>query len=235
MAELVTQPSAADSAQLPTSEVYVSPAEPIRDEVLGLLIDPETGEVVGTIEGLPAPNEQILMDGQVDDILRRIGRAQSQRTSLDSDADLLWAKGILANHKALTKEADRKLDFLTQFYEPALKRYTIIKTAGQKSRTVKRVLGSLALRKVAGGLRVNDADAATQWALVHAPEAFKVERSFLIRNLSDEVRKGLITMLNDDTLEAEEIFASVRAAFLYQPEAEKLDIKTGVGKEGEEA
>lgn len=189
----------------------------------GFTCDAETGEILGHAD----IKEQFIprTPEEVEWVLSKIGKAESALAAVDGHPDVIWAKAILANAEAQRREQAKKLDWLHKRFEADLHQFAAKVLEGQKSRTYKTPVGSIALRTVKGGLRVADPAKALEVAKYLYPEAVKVTEEFRITLLTEEHRASVEAFVRSpDTDPSDE----VNIAFRLDPDVEKATIKTGV-------
>jgi hypothetical protein len=215
-----------DLAVIPTDEEVVLDKPRVTDVVDGYLVDSETGEVLG-LEKLPKEEFKVDSESAAEWVLNKMLEAESDVAAVDSSPFVIHARTVLQNAEKLKKEKQGRVDWLHKRFDAELGAFARIQLANKKGRTFKAVVGSIALRKVVGGLRVKDEAAALRVAKMCYPHAVKTTHTFMISQLTpadiEELKKGLAEggWKPDDY---------TRTAFEIKPDEEKVDVKTGVGK-----
>jgi hypothetical protein len=199
-------------------------AAPVTQEEVAVVIidgcryDAETGEFLGPVD------EKFRVDSiqAAEWVLQRMLEAEAAALAVEQTDAVIQARAIIANAEQLKAQHMRRAEGLRYRFEAELAEFARQQLAGQKSRTWKTLYGSVALRRVAGGLRVEDPEAAVAWAKKELPAAVKVVESFQISAVSPETKAALA-----DAVQAGEDDA-LCSAFRVEPEREAVKIETGV-------
>lgn len=203
----------------------MSTCDEIREtEVVdGYLIDSRTGEV---LEFVGRPEWRIDSDDKAEWVLERRGEIEADLAAVRARRE-----AILANLDALERKHAGRLRALDFRFEGELEAFARSKLAGGKAKTWRCPYGTVAIRKVPGRWTwadVADAkDKAVEWADRHHPHLVveTVERKVPLDKLKDAAVLHC-SQVGDEIVDYTEV-----ARFLsWVPEAEKVHIKTGVGK-----
>ncbi len=179
----------------------------------GMIVDIETGEILGLVQ------EQFAVDDRAsaDWVLGKMLAEEAAMAAVDLTEAVIHARAILANAEALKKEKQRRLDYLHYRFDGELGEFARVQMNGSPSRTFKTINGSISLRSVKGGLRVKDEASALDTANRHGwSNAVKVTEKFLISQLTPQQKQLARSIAGHTT------------AFEIVPDRETVTIKTGV-------
>jgi len=181
----------------------------------GILLDPETGEIVGFVapDGgeITDPNAAPAVDeGFVKWVLRKmlarkskISGAELDKAAAEEanraiyeamlekmtrDPEFIANTEIMACADKIIAGESRVLDFFTKRFTSMLMEFAKTELGDKKVRTWSSTVGSLALRKKGGKVIVTDADKLLRWAKANHPDAVKVEESVLVSKLPKDVK-----------------------------------------------
>lgn len=199
-----------------------------------MVVDQETGDIVGLIgdtydeiDGVLVRRPETAAPFIVQDlsgcewVLSKFAFAEADLAAVDGHPDVIAARAIVANAEALKKERKRRLEYLHARFSADLAEFAKTQFKGN-SKTFKTVHGSISLRHVAGDVRMEDPEAAVQWAEYHNPDA--VKREFRISALTDDEKAHIREMLSEGKADP-----TTAKAFRLDPDRESVTIKTGVG------
>jgi len=185
-----------NAPQLETNETII---------IDGLIIDTATGEVLGEEK----PEFRVTDESSAEWVLEKIMTAEA-----DAARERIRLKAVTDRLQSNIRTAENRAAFFRERYAADLEEFARQRLEGAKTKTLKLTWGSLSLRTVKGGLRVEDPDAALAWAKQNAPDAVKVTEAFQISKLTPDQKSALE--------------ASPPAGFVVTGDAEKFDVKTGV-------
>jgi phage host-nuclease inhibitor protein Gam len=149
---------ALDEAGLASRE---EPAEPYAD------VDPEEGELAALTPIDPALAEWIV--GKLLSCDEEMARLEEQ-------------------HQVRLAAVARRKARLEHRFGAELRTFVEGQLAGKKTKTLNLATGSCSLRKVPGGLRMQDSKLALEWAREHLPEAIEVKTTTTERVPADEIK-----------------------------------------------
>ena len=174
----------------------------------GVIVDAETGEVVG----LAQPEFQVTDQASAEWVLEKIMDAE-----LDAAREQMKLRALSENIQSKINRSNARAEWLRARFATELEVFARKELDGAKTKTWSSPFGKLALRTTKGGLRVLDKDLALAVAKSKGyTEAIKVSEEFQISKLDDAHRADLEA--NPDG-----------QAFILKPDEEKFEIKTGVG------
>lgn len=198
----------------------------------GYLVDPETGEILGLADltNKFAVTDEITCDW----VMNKMLEAEADVASVDHTPIVLHARAVVLNAEKLKKEKQRRIDYLHFRFDQELGEYARERLKGAKTKTLKTLFGTIALRIVKGGVRVDDAGAALSWAKLD-PEAkktaIKVVETFQISGLTKAKKEAIQKVLRFPRLRDKgPKYRAAFAGFRIQPDEEKIDVKVEVGK-----
>lgn len=139
----------------------------------GLVIDVETGEVLGH----ESPTFAVTDQASAEWVLARF---------LDADADIAKAEAIVRNAQAILKRAKSRRASLEGRFLPELAEYAK-QNLPKGGKTFSTMYGAVSFRATPAKVRVVDEEAALAWARANAPEAVKVEESILVSKLPKDL------------------------------------------------
>lgn len=203
-------------------------AEPNIEVIDGYRIDIDTGEVLGYAE--EPPEFTVHDEDSANWVLGKMLDAESQLAAIETSAEVIRARAVLENAAKLRKEQERKLSWWHKRFDNELGEFARKRLEGQKTKTLKTLLGSISLRVKKGGLKVLFPDIALRCAKAYQwDEAVKTTESFLISNLSDEHRQliatGIASYTNGDPGWYDEL---ILQGFTVEPDSETVTVKTGI-------
>jgi len=185
----------------------------------GMLVDEETGEIVG-IDG--KPQFRIVDADSLNFVLKKILTASAELEAIDNSTAVIRAKAVLENAESMKKDAQRRLDGLTYRFQDEIGEYAKTQLKGS-SKTFKTLYGSVSFTTRGESLKVKDQTAAIAWAMTYLPDAIKVTREFQISKMPPELKADALKIIKSDRP-----LSSYLEAFDRSPATEKIEIKTGV-------
>lgn len=145
--------------------------------------------VTGEFVAFALPQEFMVKDeDSCNWVLRKFLECESQINAIELSAEVLAAKAIVANAEKMRKAHYARLNWLEHRFKPELGKYAEKMLDGKKERTWKTLWGAIALTKTKGGVKVQDAVGAVAWAEENCKDAVKVEKSFLISMVPDDLK-----------------------------------------------
>jgi len=174
----------------------------------GYIVDAESGEVLGLAQ---KEEFHITDEESFNWVMKKFLDTESKLESIEHSPEVAQAKAILANAESMTKDAQRRLDWLTARFSQELAEYARPQLP-KGSKSFKTIYGTVSFRSVPAKLVVYDLPSALEWAKKHCPEAIKVTEDFQF----SKVNKALI-----EDLKRQKGFAVIDGS-------EKVTIKTGV-------
>lgn len=204
----------------------------------GLIVNTETGEIVGVAEPEARPSDGTMSDSLVEWVLQKIltydSRAAAAEATLDragatreamidaamnllrEDAEFVRNEAVIANAKSMREEAEKKAEFFRARYSDDLGRYAAANLGTSKTRTLKTTFGAISLRTVPAKLTVSDEASFIEWASRECPEA--VKRTPLISKVGAAFKDAMLA--NPE--------AAQKVGLAIEPESTTVTIKTGV-------
>lgn len=150
-------------------------------EVGGALVDVDTGEIVGVArmdETDPQEPFRVRDQDSAEWVLERILEAESEADALGRRKAL-----IVDNLDRMQREHTRRAEFFRERFGPQLEEWARGQLNGKKARTLRTPYGSLAFRKKAARLVIEDEEQAIADCLDNAPDAVKTTYRLLVSML----------------------------------------------------
>jgi len=148
----------------------------------GLLVDPDTGEVVG----VEKPQFHVTDAHTAEWLMERLFNID-----LDISKEEKRLKALMDNAQSKINDLKRRRNGLMFKYGPELEHYALTQAENGKSKTWKCPFGTVSFRSVPSTYKLNDPAAGLAWAKENWPEAVKVEETFLPSLVSREVKEQL--------------------------------------------
>lgn len=161
---------------------------PNVQQVGDLLVDIETGEVVGSAD----PQFRVRDRETAEWVLRKLADDEAELVALEARKKML-----LANLDSMIADVRRHKDSLERRFSDELQAFAERELEGKKIRTLKTAYGRLAFKKVPARLVIEDEERVVAYFEQVAPEHVVVKRSVPIA----EVNKVLGTYLRPEVLE----------------------------------
>lgn len=236
------QPTTLDPSQEPQQSLIddiecktiLEPGHDLIEGKVCVLIEPDNGDPNyyvsvedGDFVSLALPDDfRVIDDASYDLIMKQIGKSEAAIVALTNDADVVWARTIIANSEAMKKRAQNKVNWILYQYVEQLRDFASGQLKDKSGRTYYRVSGAVELRKVPESVQVLDEAEAVKWAEKKAKEAVKVEKKLLISKVSSELKASIKAVLTAKKHKKSD--AGILSAFFFKPESESYKVKTGV-------
>jgi|GEM_PF-4282910 len=205
----------------------------------GLVVDLDTGEVVGAAVPLEVACSGVMDDGLAAWVLKKYGRLHAglkiavdaaivaqealdrmereALAALKSNPDYVQALAVVANCERIETRTRKGLDWLDGAYLKDLANFAASKLTGD-GRTWATPWGSVALKRQPAKLEVADEAQVLKYARRVFPSALKVTETFQVSKLPNAVKRNLL----ENPKAAEDVGFRVVEAF------DKPTIQTGV-------
>ena len=188
------------------NESTAAPVEPI--EVDGYLIDPETGEVVGHVDGAFQVDDL----GSAEWVMEKMLTEDIEIAALEKRLEV-----IAANLDSMKKDRERRRKWLEYRFGDELEDFAR-QNLPEKGKTWKCAYGRVSFRTTNARVGVNDETLAINFLRPIAPDAIKTTEKVLVSALPEHIKQKAL----DGGLK--------KWGFEVVPGGESVTIKTGVEK-----
>jgi hypothetical protein len=185
-----------------------------------LMIDPDSGEVIGMVtkEGFDASTEE-----GANWVLKPMAEHKAKAEYWDQQPDVVVARQVIANAERLAKAELSRLRYLDWRFKAELGKFVqgLIDGKKIKTKTWVSLWGTISRKKKAASVKVADEALAIAWAKDANPDAVETKEQFYISKLQKSDKEWLINAAQSGEDE------QVAKAFTYEPEEENTEIKQG--------
>jgi hypothetical protein len=180
-----------------------------------LLIDPETGEILGFKDDERA-EFRANTPGAVDWVMSKIMECDSELVGIDNHPEVVRARTIVENADRMRLRVLSRRNWLTQRFMEDV-RYFVSATG---KRSYASVFGTIRLRKKPSRVVIKNEEAALLWATNHCPQAIRTTAKVLVSEIEDLV--GRVRNATDSL---------TLSAFDTVPESESVAFDSGIKPE----
>lgn len=134
----------------------------------GLVVDPDTGEIIGMVD--VKEEFHVVDDDSAEWVLEKLSEHEAEVRALE-----LRKQALVANLDAMIKDKQRHVDFLHYRFDKELEDYASVALAHSKEKHIKTPWGRLSFRRSPDTRRVREGrlQDALAWAEEYCPDAVK--------------------------------------------------------------
>lgn len=161
--------------------------ELIEDPITGVLVDPETGEVMGLLE---EPEEMEDAEGLAHWLGQALTSARAQLVGLQAEKQA-WLDKVAEQFDSSIRRAEGKVRWLSERPDWLEMLRTLHEKRAPGKPSFKLGLLATRIKKSRESLEITDEEQALEFVREHCPDAIQVRESLLKTHIPPEVRQAL--------------------------------------------